>query len=153
MHCNVIQWFFQKWLFFTMIVCSGNLNYNQHPLSAAVGNKISEYQTKSDFHVSILNANCHTRQREKLKAKLGIVGREMVFRLASITLEFGSLLCTHSLRGKYHTANTDWWQWAHPSLAAEGFKSPRLQANNRASSLLVNCQQVNQSKRLEEMRY
>lgn len=80
-----------------MIVCSGNLNCNQHPLSAAVGNKISEYQTKSDFHVSILNANCHTRQREKLKAKLGIVGREMVFRLASITLEFGSLLCTHSL--------------------------------------------------------
>lgn len=36
---------------FAVLVCSGNLNCNQLPLSAAVGYKISENQTKSDFRM------------------------------------------------------------------------------------------------------
>lgn len=59
-----------------MIACSGNLNSNQHPLSASVGSEISENQTKSEFRMfpSWMHiATCEDMGQE-LKAKLAIVG-------------------------------------------------------------------------------
>lgn len=89
-----------------------------------------------------------------MKAKLDIVDRKMVFRLTSVTLELGSLLCIHLLtdtqREILHRKHK-LMAVGPPSLKVEGFKSLRLQANGHTVSLLVNCQQVNQSTRLEEM--